>query len=205
MAEALVKQITGGDPIRARRMREDFWTFMPSHKIWLAANHKPVVKGTDYAIWRRIRLIPFTVTITEPDPHFGDKLRAEYAGILAWAVRGCLLWQKEGLSAPSAVLDASAGYRREMDVLATFLADCCVLDINARVGVAALYKVYRAWCETNGERYETQRMLGGRLKERGVDQVRGTGGLYVWIGLGLRATGEASDVSDVSDVTSGMF
>ena len=90
--EVLVKELTGGDPIRARRMREDFWEFWPTHKVFLATNHKPVITGTDHAIWERIRLIPFTVTIPRDrqDTMLADKLKAELAGILAWAVQGCL-------------------------------------------------------------------------------------------------------------------
>ena len=97
--EVLVKELTGGDPIRARRMREDFWEFRPTHKVFLATNHKPVITGTDHAIWERIRLIPFTVTIPKEqrDTTLPDKLLAELPGILAWAVQGCLTWQQEGL------------------------------------------------------------------------------------------------------------
>jgi len=100
LAEALVKELTGGDRVRARRMREDFWEFSPSHKIWLAANHKPVVRGTDHAIWRRIKLVPFTVTIPDhqQDRDLPNKLKGELSGILNWAVMGCTEWQAEGLN-----------------------------------------------------------------------------------------------------------
>lgn len=187
MAEALVKQITGGDPVKARRMREDFWTFLPSHKIWLAANHKPVIRGTDHAIWRRIRLIPFEVVIdaADRDSHLGEKLRGEYAGILAWAARGCLAWQRDGLGAPPAVLAATDAYRAQMDVLAGFLAERCLVQRNARVAKGTFYTEYKAWCDANGEKYETQRTLSGRMVERGFGEVRATGGLRLWLGVGL--------------------
>jgi putative DNA primase/helicase len=203
LAETLVKQITGGDPIRARRMREDFWTFMPSHKIWLAANHKPVIKGTDYAIWRRVRLIPFDVVIPveKRDPMLGEKLKIEYPGILAWAVRGCLTWQRKGLGVPEIVVRATDSYQKEMDVLAGFLADCCVIDVNAHVSKGALYKEYRSWCESNGEHYETQRSLSGRIIERGFDEFRATGGVRSWIGIGLAVKRDSSDVNDTSPVS----
>ncbi len=99
LSEALVKELTGGDSIRARRMREDFWQFRPSHTVVLATNHKPTIRGTDHGIWRRIRLVPFTVTIpdAEQDKQLTSKLRAEWPAILRWAVAGCIDWQRNGL------------------------------------------------------------------------------------------------------------
>src|SRR5919107_5291637 len=119
LAESLVKQLTGGDKVRARRMRQDFWQFEPTHKVFMAVNHKPEVRGTDTAIWRRIRLIPFTETIPpgEQDKKLPEKLRAELFGILAWCVEGCLEWQREGLQAPEEVRRATGQYRSEMDVI----------------------------------------------------------------------------------------
>ena len=100
MAESLVKEITGGDKIRARRMREDYWQFSATHKIVLACNHKPTVRGTDLAIWRRLQLVPFDRIFApdEADKRLGKKLRQELPGILAWAVRGCTEWQATGLA-----------------------------------------------------------------------------------------------------------
>src|SRR5262249_53818113 len=117
IAEGLMKQLTGGDKVRARFMCRDFFEFTPSHKIFLAANHKPVVRGTDLATWRRIKLVPFTVTIPnkERDKTLLDKLRKEFPGILAWAVRGCQAWQASGLAEPKEITAATAGYRSEMD------------------------------------------------------------------------------------------
>lgn len=195
MAESLVKQITGGDPVKARRMREDFWRFMPTHKIWLAANHKPVIKGSDDAIWRRVHLIPFEVVIPKEqrDRKLGEKLKLEYAGILAWAMRGCLSWQRTELGVPSVVSGATESYRKEMDILATFFADCCTTGPNIRAPKGLLYKTYKEWCETNGERYENQRAFRGHMLERGYGEVNGTGGLRMWIGVGLRAKDEAQE------------
>jgi len=122
LAESLVKQLTGGDKVRARRMRQDFWQFDPTHKVFMAVNHKPEVRGTDTAIWRRIRLIPFTETIqpSEQDKKLPEKLRGELSGILAWVVEGCLEWQREGLQAPKEVRKATGQYRSEMDVIGAF-------------------------------------------------------------------------------------
>ena len=205
MNESLVKQLTGGDTIRARRMREDFWEFQPTHKLWLSTNHKPVIKGTDHAIWRRIRLIPFSVKFTDDgangtakkDCGLKDKLRAELPGILAWAIAGCLAWQREGMAAPAAVTRATDGYQAEMDMLAAWLEDCCVINRIADVKVSDLYSSYAAWCASNGEHPETQRKLGMRLTERGFCQQK-LRNARRWIGIGLAANADTTDIADAA-------
>lgn len=188
LAEVLVKWLTGGDKLKARFMRQDFFEFEPTHKLWLATNHKPVVKGTDNAIWRRIRLIPFSVTIPpeEQDRHLLDKLSAELPGILAWAVKGALEWQEKGLDAPPEVLEATEAYRSEMDVLGDFLAERCVTGPGVKATAAQLYKAYLSWCEENGEKPVSQRAFGLRLSERGFERKRGTGNQHMWVGIALR-------------------
>ena len=108
LAESLVKGLTGGDRLKARYMRQDFFEFEPTHTLWLAANHKPVIRGTDTAIWRRIKLVPFDVSIpmSDQDPNLAKTLEGELAGILNWAVEGCLEWKSEGLNAPAEVTTA---------------------------------------------------------------------------------------------------
>src|SRR5215208_777870 len=144
LAERLVKQLTGGDKVRARRMRQDFWQFDPTHKVFMAVNHKPEVRGTDTAIWRRLRLIPFEQTIppAEQDKKLPQKLEAELPGILAWCVEGCLEWQREGLQAPEEVRKATAGYRSEMDVIGAFLQDECEIGHEFRESFTTVYKRY---------------------------------------------------------------
>ena len=150
--EALVKDLTGGDPITARRMREDHWTFTPSHKLFLAGNHKPRVKGADEGIWRRIRLIPWTVTIAleERDTGLPEKLRAELPGILAWAVRVCLEWQKHGLGEPVEVTQATAAYRHESDPMREFFDLHCVFETEARAPRKHIREAYETYCKENG-------------------------------------------------------
>ena len=187
LAENLTKQLTGGDRIKARRMRQDFWEFDPTHKIWLSANHKPEVRGTDYAIWRRIKLIPFGVSIpkVDQDPKLPEKLKDEMPGILAWAVRGCLKWQAEGLGEPKEVTQATEGYRAEQDVLAAFIEECCVVETGAWVKFSDLYAAYQAWGAESGEPTETKRKFGNRLTERGFNKDNGTDNVAIRRGLAL--------------------
>lgn len=168
LAEALVKQLTGGDRVKARFMRGDFFEFNPTHKVLLAANHKPPIEGTDRAIWRRIKLIPFDVTIpdAEKDERLPEKLRAELPRILAWAVRGCLAWQRDGLGEPDEVRRATQEYRQEMDVLAAFIEERCVIHKDATAPAAALWDAWKDWAETSNEEVGTQKRFGGRLGER---------------------------------------
>src|SRR5262249_23294401 len=128
MAEGLVKQMTGGDRIKARFMRRDFFEFEPTHKLLFAANHKPVIRGQDYAIWRRIKMVPFEVRIpdAEKDPRLLNKLRTEGSGILNHLLSGCFAWQHAGLQEPSSVTRATEEYRSDMDTLGQFIEECCV-------------------------------------------------------------------------------
>ena len=189
LAESLVKQLTGGDKVRARRMRQDFWQFEPTHKVFMAVNHKPEVRGTDTAIWRRLRLIPFEQSVppAEQDKQLPQKLEAEMVGILRWALEGCLKWQREGLQAPEEVRKATGQYRSEMDVIGAFLQDECEIGPGHKEPFTTLYKRYEEWCEEGGERAETRRKFNARLKERGKFEARrsGPGGANEWHGLRL--------------------
>jgi putative DNA primase/helicase len=189
LAESLVKQLTGGDKVRARRMRQDFWQFDPTHTAFLCTNHKPEIRGTDNAIWRRIRLIPFTETIpsAEQDKKLPEKLRTELPGILAWCVEGCLEWQRDGLQAPDEVRKATGAYRSEMDIIGAFLRDECEVNRDHRASFKEVYDRYEEWCEEGGEKPETRRKFNARLKERGrfADRRSGPGGSNEWHGLRL--------------------
>ena len=188
LAESRIKDLTGQDTITARFMKAEWFDFAPTHKLWLSTNHKPEIRGTDAAIWRRIRLVPWAVTIppAEQDKKLPIALRHELAGILAWVVRGCLQWRCEGLQAPDEVHKATGEYRAEMDVLAGFLAECCELDTRHWEYAKDLYECYKRWCDENGERPEPQRKFGGRLGERGFQRDRGgSRGAGIWRGVRL--------------------
>lgn len=185
--EARMKMLTGGDRVTARRMREDFWTFRPTHKLALGTNHKPVVATTDHGTWRRQKLVPFTVTIAaeQQDKRLPEKLRAELPGILRWALEGCLAWQRDGLSDASAIREATEAWRDESDALGAFLAACCELGPRATVPAKELYARYLAWCEANGDEPVRKQVFGQRLAERGFDSRKGRAGTRLWRGLRL--------------------
>ncbi len=183
-AESLLKELTGGDTLSARFMRAEFFEFRPEFKLFMAFNHKPTIRGTDLAIWRRIRLIPFTVVIPEEeqDKEMLAKLQAEWPGILQWAVEGCMAWQREGLKPPPEVLEATAQYREEMDALAGFIEECCEIGESYQVDKGRLYERYTEWCRDNDELPIQKKAFGSRLKERGVTDGR-TKGVRFWVGV----------------------
>lgn len=153
MDEGLVKQLTGGDKVTARFLYGKEFEFTPEFKLWLATNHKPIIRGTDDGIWRRMNLIPFTVAIPDhkKDKNLKYKLKSESIGILNWIVDGCLMWQKEGLKRPAIVEEASKEYREEMDVTAAFINDCCERGINKQIKAKDLFVAYKNWAEENGQ------------------------------------------------------
>jgi len=194
--EGLVKALTGGDARNARFMFEDAFVYVPSDTFWLATNHKPVITGNSEGIWRRIRLLPFEaqIPLEEQDRDLPAKLRAEYPGILAWAVRGTLAWLEQGLGHSRAVDAATAVYRGEMDTLATFLADRCVVEPDAWVASTELYKAYEGWCEETGERPAGTRFFGIRLGERGFQRQKlFRERRWHWLGLRLRTDDDLFD------------
>jgi putative DNA primase/helicase len=184
--EALVKELTGADRVRARHMRENFWEFSSTHTLIMATNHKPAVRGTDHGIWRRIRLVPFTVCLSdaEADRTVPERLRAESPGILAWLVRGCLEWRRRGLDAPPEVAEATADYRREQDILGSFLAECTLSDPSVRVKAGELYARYAEWAKSSNEPALSLTAFGTAVQERGVEKRTSNGVWY--IGLAIR-------------------
>ncbi len=185
--ESRVKWLTGGDAISARFMYGNPFTFTPTHKFWIAGNHKPRVTGTDHGFWRRVHFVPYTVTIPkeQQDPNLRAKFRRELPGILRWAVEGCLAWRKDGLRPPPAVVAATQAYRSGEDVLAGFIEECCDRGVAARVEGKALYAVFREWSDRNGERQVTARAFGDALEERGIERKVSNGRRW-FVGLSLK-------------------
>jgi putative DNA primase/helicase len=190
--EALIKRLTGMGRLEGRYLYSNSFQFDPLFKLFIDANHKPIIKGTDEAIWIRMRLLPFTVTIPkdEIDKDLWRKLRAELPGILAWAVEGCLKWRKEGLTIPSAVSRASEAYREEMDIVSMFLSDCCDADAGSTERALTLYQAFTAWCRENGEGAMDQASFGRRLGKLGYTATHTRAG-NCWKGLRLRSDDSA--------------
>jgi putative DNA primase/helicase len=207
--EALVKQLTGSDTLKARRMREDFWSFKPTHSLILSTNHKPRITGRDHAIRRRLRLVPFTQRFAERDQHgnlpecakekdkgLPEKLVAETPGILAWLVQGCLSWQAHGLPTPQEVRVATDDYIAYEDVLATWISECCVAGSpNYRARASALYDSYQAWATDAGERFTmTKRQFTAALREEGLQECTSNG---LWfLGISLRPPDDSEKVTE---------
>lgn len=186
LGEARVKDITGGDRMVARPLYHMPFEFDPTHKLLLYGNHKPVISGTDQGIWRRIRLIPFAATIpeTQRDPHLLDKLKCESGAILAWMVRGCLAWQRDGLGLAKSVAKATGSFRSESDVVGRFIDECCTLAEGVFVSKGDLYASYRAWCTLSGEQAQAKNLFGARIMQRGIKEKRSNTG-RMWIGIEL--------------------
>lgn len=175
--EGLLKQLTGDDVVTARKLYGDEFEFKPEFKLWMATNHKPIIRGTDTGIWRRIHIIPFTVSIPveKVDRRLKYKLREELPDILAWAVEGCRIWQSEGLRMPKAVLDAVQEYRHEMDVISAFTDACCI--VGGEVKSSQLYAVYSEWTAENNEYRMSSTKFGVEVAKR-FERVKKRDGLY---------------------------
>ena len=188
LSEPLIKQITGNDRMTARFLYGEFFNFVPTFKIWMATNHKPVIKGTDHGIWRRIKLIPFITRIEEEnqDKHLEEKLMAEGSGILNWLIEGAMRWCKEGLKTPNIIISATDEYRAEMDIIGNFIRERCIQKEGVSIRSRELFKCYQEWCMENNERTCSERFFCLRLKELGLGQKRNNDGRY-WQGICLRA------------------
>jgi putative DNA primase/helicase len=179
--EATVKNLTGGDIVKTRRMHQDWWSYIPTATMLLATNHLPAVRGTDVGIWSRLHVVPFTVSfLGREDLRLEEKLRAERAGILNWMVQGCLAWQRYGLVVPDAVKIATNAYRADMDSVGRWLAEECELTGNPEHRWETLYVGlnYQAWCEREGETPLEATPFGRALSARGVKSDKSNGVRY---------------------------
>jgi putative DNA primase/helicase len=168
--EAVVKAATGGDPLVARFLNREFFSFTPTFKLWMLTNHKPIIKGTDEGIWRRLRLIPFAVTIPkdERDGKLTEKLKAEAPAILRWALDGLKSWHAIGLDPPPQVIEATESYRKDMDALGDFVADRCLVESGSTASNADVYASYVEWAKDNGLKPMSHRKLTQKLSDRGL-------------------------------------
>lgn len=188
--EGLIKQLTGGDNVTARKLYGDEFEFKPAFKLWMATNHKPVIRGTDPGIWRRIHLIPFEIQIPENrrDKHLLFKLSQESEGIFKWMIDGVRLWREEGLSMPGAVLNAVKEYRNEMDVVSQFFEDRCIIDKNSQEKASSLYNAYCAWADKTNEYKMKISKFGIEISKRPeIKKVRKGDGFY-YAGIRLDGT-----------------
>ncbi len=190
--EAAVKSFTGEDPITCRFHYQEFFTYRPTGKLILTGNHRPRIRGTDHAMRRRVRLVPWPVTVPagRRDNDLRRKLRDELPGILAWAVRGCLDWQREGLRPPAVVVAAADEYRDAEDHVGRFIADRCDLGSAQRVTSRDLRAAYKAWCEEDDEEPLSAKALGSKLTDRGIRAVRDAHGVTGrgWLGLSVASS-----------------
>jgi putative DNA primase/helicase len=185
LSESLVKSLTGGERVIARRMREDFWTFRPTHKLILSTNHKPDVRGNDDGIWRRLIVVPFLRTFqgSEIDKELPTRLRRENLGILRWLVDGCLKWRAVGLQPPDCVRYRTADYRRHSDFLGQFAVEKCRREASANVRFTKLKQELKRWCEENGYGLPNDRRIGSWLKSQGFEHYKSNGSCYLGITL----------------------
>jgi putative DNA primase/helicase len=175
--EAMIKSLTGGEEMSARPLYGAPFTFTPRFKLWFAGNHKPTIKGSDHGIWRRVQLIPFTVTIAaeKKDPNLLEKLRHELPGILNWAVAGYQEWKRMGLTPPAVIREQVKEYKREEDVLAEWLEDCCDHGAETHVTREELQQSYMTYCARTGVRSMSAKALYAALKERGFAETKRSG------------------------------
>ncbi len=180
--EGLLKQLTGGSKVTCRFLYGDEFEYTPEFKIWVATNHKPVVRGTDVGIWRRIKLIPFEVNIPKDkvDKNLKYKLRQEFPQILAWAVEGCMKWQADGnLGESQKVIEATKDYKQEMDLIAAFVEQCIIIDYDAENKVMAsdLFAIYRGWAKENNEWEMTSKRFGMEMAKKTPEKVKTARGI----------------------------
>jgi putative DNA primase/helicase len=183
--ETLVKQLTGGDRITARRMHENFWDFMPTHKILLCTNAKPMIIEISEAIWRRIKFVEFLVQIAEHrrQADFPRQLEAELPGILAWGVRGCLDWVQHGLQTPQIIKDATAEYKGEENLIENFIEDQCITGGELSVRARMLYTAFRNSLKGFESVIPTETAFGRSMRKLGYDRKTSAGRWYLGIAL----------------------
>ena len=183
LRESLIKRLTGGDAVKARYLHQDFFSFKPTHTLFLATNRVPEVRGTDTRIWSRLRLIPFEVSFEgREDRELKNTLVAEADGILSWVVQGAVEWYRHGLTFPDAIIQASQGWREDADLLGRFIDEKCITAELFEVKSSALYGVYKNYCEEVGERSDSANKFAMQMEEKGFEKKKRKDGNY-WLGI----------------------
>jgi putative DNA primase/helicase len=194
-AEARIKQMTGGDRISARFMRQDFFTFPPQFKLTIVGNYKPALQNVDEALRRRFNIIPFTRKPEKPDKELESRLRVEGPGILRWMIDGCLDWLANGLVPPQSIITATNEYFEEQDLFGHWLEECCDVERNNPhkwENATVLLESWRDYAAAAGEKPATTRSMSSALVSRGFTRKRVTGGTTAYTGLRLRLKGSPS-------------
>ena len=174
-AESRIKQLTGGDPITARFMQKDFFTFRPNFKLTIIGNHKPLLRNVDEAARRRFNLIPFTRTPANVDKQLGEKLKREWPGILRWMIDGCLDWQASGLVRPESVIRATESYFEDQDLMGQWLAEACDAEPGNTFKWEVTATLFQSWTEfanDAGEKPGSRKTFGTELTRRGFENFR---------------------------------
>ena len=183
LRETLIKRLTGGDVIKARYLHQDFFSFKPTHTLFLATNRVPEVRGTDTGIWSRLRLIPFEVSFEgREEKNLKNTLLAEADGILSWAVQGAIEWYQHGLAFPDLVIQASEGWREGADLLGRFIDEKCITAELFEGKSSELYKVYKSYCEEGGERPDSANKFAIQMEEKGFEKKKRKAGNF-WLGI----------------------
>ena len=196
-AEARIKALTGGDPITARFMRQDNFTFCPQFKLTIVGNHRPTIQSVDDAMRRRFNIVPFTRKPANPDSELPQKLLAEAPAILRWMIDGCIDWQANGLRRPPIVVDATAEYFSAQDMLAQWIEDECDAEPGndwKRATSADLFASWSAYAKRAGEAPQSRKVFSDALAKKGFVNSRGSGGVRTYQGIRLKPTSDASDV-----------
>lgn len=206
LSESFVKQITGGEPVLARFLRQEYFEYIPEFKVFFTTNHKPIIGGLDEGIWRRVKLIPFDLNLPAHlrDKKLPEKLSLEMSGILNWAIEGCLKWQKDGLKEPAVVTKATGLYKADMDILDPFLSECCYTDKeNEQLKIEAkeLYNVYNNFCFKSGERTLGNRSFYRMLETKGFNKERGAKNKTYFYGITLIERASKWVIEDSKSVT----
>lgn len=201
--EEQVKRLTGGDKMMVRGLYEQFSEFKPGFKLWFAINHRPVIKSVGFAMWRRIHLIPFTVTISDqeeiPRDVLDRSLIAEADGIFTKMVRQCLVWQRDGLKPPKAVTEAVQAYQADEDPLAEFMEACALVKDGLSWPQSAAYNAYKSFAEASGDRALGKKAFGTKLMDKGFQKFRFGTGVRAWAGIGPSKSGSSFAVTAQSD------